>query len=143
MIDRDLTGSVEIPADEGSLPEGLFGEDSELEGELSEEDGGVVVAEVVGGVDGYLMLVELLFIDEPDGGEADEEETSSPDVGDEVLLAAGFVPKAADKGDAAEEDGGEDYEGEKEQVGEPAEEGWGWGLLRRDLQGVRRRAVFF
>jgi hypothetical protein len=123
LIDRDLAGTVEIPADEGSLPEGLFGEDTELEGEFGEEDGGVVVAEVVGGVDGDLVLVELLFIDEPDGGEANEEEASGPDVGDEVLLAAGFVPKTADEGDAAEENGGDNYEGEKEEVGEPAEEG--------------------
>jgi hypothetical protein len=143
LIDWDLAGTVEIPTDEGSLPEGLLGEDAELEWEFGEEDRGVVVAEVVGGVDSYLVLVELLFINEPDGGETDEEETSSPDVGDEVLLTAGFVPKAADKGDAAEENGGEDYEGKKKEVGKPAEKGWGRGLVRRDLQGVRRRAVFF
>ncbi len=92
LVDGDLAGAVEVPADEGDLPKALFGEDAELEGEFGEEDGGVVVAEVVGGVDGGLVLVELLFIDEADGGEADEKQGASPDVGDEVLLAAGFVP---------------------------------------------------
>ncbi len=52
MVDRDLTGAVQVPADEGDLPEGLLGEDAELEGEVGEEDGGVHVGEVVGGEDG-------------------------------------------------------------------------------------------
>ena len=78
LVDGDLAGAVEVPADEGDLPEGLLGEDAELEGELGEEDGGVVVAEVVGGVDGGLVLVELLFVDERDGGEADEEQDCGP-----------------------------------------------------------------
>ncbi len=92
LVDGDLAGTVEVPANEGDLPKALFSEDAELEGEFGEEDGGVEVAEVVGGVDGGLVLVELLFIDEGDGGEADEEQGAGPDVGDEVLLAAGFVP---------------------------------------------------
>ena len=37
----------------------LLGEDAELEGQLGEEDGRVHVAEVVGGVDGGLVDVEL------------------------------------------------------------------------------------
>jgi hypothetical protein len=142
LVDWNLAGAVEVPADEGSLPEGLLGEDAELEGKFGEEDGRVVVAEVVGGVDGDVVLMELLFIDELDGGEADEKKASGPDVGDEVLLAAGFVPKAAYEGDAAEEDGGKGNEGEKEEVGEPTEEGWGLRLLRRGLWSVVRRTVF-
>ncbi len=70
----------------------MFGEDAELEGELGEEDGGVHVAEVVGGVNGYFVLVELLFVDELYGGEADEEEAAGPDVGYGVLLVARLVP---------------------------------------------------
>src|ERR1700733_13937552 len=88
LIDGDLAGAVEVPADEGDLPEALFGEDAELEGEFGEEDGGVVVAEVVGGVGGGFVFVELLFVDEGDGGEAEEEQATGPEVGDEVLLAA-------------------------------------------------------
>ena len=39
-----------------------------------------------------------------------------------MLLAAGFVPEAADERDAAEEDGGGRDEGDEDEVGEPAEE---------------------
>ena len=59
-VDGNLAGVVEVPADEGSLPEGLLGEDAELEGQPGEEDRRVHVAEVVGGVDGGLVYVELL-----------------------------------------------------------------------------------
>ena len=97
LVDGDLAGVVEVPADEGDLPEGLLGEDAELEGEFGEEDGRVVVAEVVGGVDGGFVHVELFCADELDGGEADEEQGAGPEVGDGVLLAAGFVPQAADE----------------------------------------------
>ena len=92
LVDGDLAGAVEVPADEGDLPETLFGEDAELKGEFGEEDGGIEVAEMVGGVDGGFVLVKLLLIKEGDGGEADEEQGAGPDVGDEVLLATGFVP---------------------------------------------------
>jgi hypothetical protein len=88
LINGDLAGAVEVPADKGDLPEALFGEDAELEGEFGEEDGCVVVAEVVGGVDGGFVLVELLFVDEGDGGEAEEEQAAGPEVSDEVLLVA-------------------------------------------------------
>ena len=91
-VDGNLAGAVEVPADEGDLPEGLLGEDAELEGQPGEEDGGVHVAEVVGGVDGGFVHVELLCADDFDGGEADEEQGAGPEVGDGVLLAAGFVP---------------------------------------------------
>ena len=57
-VDGDLAGAVEIPADERDLPEDLLGQNAELEGELGEEDGGVHVAEVVGGVDGGLVFVQ-------------------------------------------------------------------------------------
>ena len=111
----------------GIFQSGLFGEDAELEGELGEEDGGVVVAEMVGGVDGDLVEVELFCADELDGREADEEQDRGPDAGDGVLLAAGFVPQAADERDAAEEGGGESYQRQQKEIGEPAE---GWlGLL--------------
>ena len=43
----------------GDLPERLLGEDAELEGQAGEEDRRVHVAEVVGGVDGGLVDVEL------------------------------------------------------------------------------------
>ncbi len=52
-IDGDLAGTLEVPAYEGDFPEALLGKDAELEGELGEEDWGVHVAEVVGGVYGY------------------------------------------------------------------------------------------
>lgn len=42
------------------------------------------------------MLVKFLLVDEFDGREADEEKAAGPDMGDEVLLAAGFVPETAD-----------------------------------------------
>ncbi len=98
---------VEVPADEGDLPEVLLGEDAELEGQLGEEDGRVVVAEVVGGVDGDLVEAEFFGADELDGREADEQQDPGPDAGDGVLLAAGFVPQAADQRDAAEAGGGQ------------------------------------
>ncbi len=97
-VDRDLAGVVEVPANEGDLPEGLLGEDAELEGEPGKEDRGVHVAEVVGGVDGGLVYVELLRTDDFDRGEADEQEGAGPEAGDGVLLAAGFVPEAAPGG---------------------------------------------
>ena len=43
-VDRNLTGTVEVPTDERDLPEGLLGQDAELEGETGEEDRGVHVA---------------------------------------------------------------------------------------------------
>jgi hypothetical protein len=91
---------------------------------------------VVGGVDGGFVLVELLFVDESDGGETDEEQAASPDVRDEVLLAAGFVPEAAEEGDAAEEGCGERYEGKEDEVGKPAQ-GEGDGGLCGGLWGLR------
>ncbi len=96
LVDGDLAGAVEVPADERGLPEGQLGEDAELEGQLGEEDGRVVVAEVVGGVDGDLVEAELFGADELDRREADEQQDAGPDAGDGVLLAAGFVPQAAD-----------------------------------------------
>jgi hypothetical protein len=99
----------------------LLCEDAELERELGEEDRGVHVAEVVGGVDGGLVDVELLATDDFDRGKADEEQGSSPETGDEVLLAAGFIPEAAEKGDASKKGSGEADEGDQEEVGEPAE----------------------
>ena len=39
----------------------------------------------------------------------------------------GFVPEAADEGDAAEEGAGGGDEGEEKEIGEPAEEGRGGG----------------
>ena len=77
---------------------------------------------MVGGVDGDLVDVELFCADEFDGREADEEQDAGPELGDEVLLAAGFVPQAADEGDAAEEGGGESYQRDQKEIGEPAEE---------------------
>jgi hypothetical protein len=127
LIDGDLAGTVEVPADEGDLPEGLFGEDAELEGELGEEDGGVVVAEVVGGVDGDIVEVKLFEADDLDGGETNVEEDFGPGAGDGVLLAAGLVPEAADEGDAAEANGGEGNEGQEEEIGEPADCWFGLG----------------
>ena len=41
-----------MPADEGDLPEGLFGKDAELEGKMGEEDGRIHVREMVGSEDG-------------------------------------------------------------------------------------------
>ncbi len=120
-VDGDLAGVVEVPADEGDLPEGLLGEDAELEGKPGEEDRGVHVAEVVGGVDGGFVDVELFAADDFDGREADEQEGSGPEAGDEVLLAAGFVPEAAEEGDAAEEAGCEADERDDKEIGEPTE----------------------
>lgn len=47
LVDGDLAGAVEIPADKGNFPKGLFGEDAELEGKFGKEDGSVEIAEVV------------------------------------------------------------------------------------------------
>jgi hypothetical protein len=91
-IDGNLSGTVEVPANEGNLPKLLLCEDAELEGELAEEDRGVHVAEVVAAVDGSLSVGEVLYSNELDGREGDEEEGSCPDVGGGVLLTAGFVP---------------------------------------------------
>ena len=51
-VDGNLTAAIEIPADEGEGPELFFGEDAKLEGEAGEDDGGIHVGGVVGGVDG-------------------------------------------------------------------------------------------
>ncbi len=120
-VDGDLAGAVEVPADEGDLPERLLGEDAELEGQLGEEDGRVVVAEMVGGVDGGVAGVQVLAADEFDGREADQQEGVGPGARDGVLLAAGFVPKAAQERDAAEEGGGEADQRVDEEIGEPAD----------------------
>ena len=59
---------------------------------MGEENGGVHVAEVVGGVDGSLVLVEFFAADDFDGGETDKEQGARPEVSDGVLLATGLVP---------------------------------------------------
>ena len=51
LVDGNLAGAVEIPADEGDLPERELGYDAELEGKTGEENGCVEVAEMVGSVD--------------------------------------------------------------------------------------------
>ena len=71
LIDRDLAGAVEVPADERNLPQALFGDDAELEGKFGEEDRGVVVAEVVGGVDRDRVKAKLFGSDDGDGRQAD------------------------------------------------------------------------
>ena len=68
--------------------------------------------------------MELFATDELDGGEADEEEGAGPGVGDGVLLAAGFVPEAAEEGDAAEAGSGEADEGDQKEIRQPAEGKW-------------------
>jgi hypothetical protein len=50
---------------------------------------------MVGGVDGGFVQVELFYSDDPDRGQADEEQGAGPDMGDGVLLATGFVPETA------------------------------------------------
>jgi hypothetical protein len=67
LVDGDLAGAVEIPADEGDLPERSLGEDAELEGELGEDYRRVVVAEVVAGVDGGGIQGKALGVNERDG----------------------------------------------------------------------------
>ncbi len=89
------------------LPERLLGKDPELEGEAGKEDGGVHVAEVVGGVNGGFVYVELLRTDDFDRGEADEQEGAGPKACNGMLLATGLVPEAHHEGDAAEAAGGE------------------------------------
>jgi hypothetical protein len=91
-VDRNLAGVIEVPTDEGDLPEALLREDAELEREPGEEDRSVHVTEVVGSVDGGFMNMELVGSDDFDGRETNEQEGSSPEAGDGVLLAAGFVP---------------------------------------------------
>jgi hypothetical protein len=91
-VDRNLAGVIEVPTDEGYLPEALLREDAELEREASEEDRGVHVTEVVGGVDGGFVDVELVGSNDFDRREANEQEGSGPLAGDGVLLAARLVP---------------------------------------------------
>ena len=55
-----------------------------------------------------------------------QEQGLRPDAGDGVLLAAGFVPEAAEERDAAEEGGGEGDQRQQKEIGEPAE-GLAWG----------------
>jgi hypothetical protein len=92
-----------------------------LEGQSGEEDRRVHIAEVVGGVDSGFVLVEFLYSDDFDRGQADEKQRASPCTGYGVLLATGFVPEATEQRDAAEGDGGQTNERDKEEVGEPAE----------------------
>src|ERR1700733_4672737 len=96
-VDRHLAGTVEVPPDKGSLPERLFGENAELEGEIGEQDRGVHVAEVVGGVDGGFVYVEFFAADNLDRRHADQQQRARPEVRDHVLLAAGPVPETANK----------------------------------------------
>jgi hypothetical protein len=86
LVDRDLAGVIEVPADERDLPKALLSEDAELEWQPREEYRSVVVAEVVGGVYGGLVDVELFFADERDRGEREDQQRARPEVGDEVLL---------------------------------------------------------
>jgi hypothetical protein len=83
---------------------------------------------VVAGVDGGLMLVELLASDDLDRREADEEEGACPQVSDGVLLATGLVPKAGEEGDTAEARGSQAYEGGEKEIRQPAQ---GEGRLLR------------
>ncbi len=46
-VDGDLAGALEVPADEGDLPEALLGQDAELEGKLGEEDGRIHVTQMI------------------------------------------------------------------------------------------------
>jgi hypothetical protein len=87
-----LARTIEIPADEGDLPERLLGEDAELKRELGKEDGSVHIAEMVGGVDSGFVLVKLLTTHDFNRGDADEEQGACPQMSDGVLLAAGLVP---------------------------------------------------
>ncbi len=102
----------------------MLGEDTELEGETGEEDWGVHVAEVIGGVDSGFVLVQLLAADDFDGREADEHEGAGPELGDEVLLATGLIPKTTEEGDAAEESCRKAAERDQKQVGQPPENEW-------------------
>src|ERR1700761_6277331 len=56
---RHLAGVVEIPADEGSLPEGLLRQNAELERQIGKENRRVHVTKVIGGVDRGLVLEEF------------------------------------------------------------------------------------
>jgi len=124
-IDRDLAGVVEIPADEGNLPERLLGEDAELEGELGEEHRRIHIAEVVGDVDGGGMVAEFIGALDGDSGDGDPEDGACPGAGDDVLAAARGVPKTDDERDAAEGGGGQADEWEENDCGEQAERcGW-------------------
>ena len=104
----------------GVFQRDLLRENAELERQIGEEDRRVHVAEVVRGVDGGLVHVELLAADDFDRGKADEQQGAGPDARDGVLLAAGFVPQPADQGDAAERGGGQADQRDEKEVGEPA-----------------------
>ena len=58
---------------------------------------------MVRGVDGG-GVGQILAADELDWREADEQLGFGPGAGDRVLLGAGFIPQAADQGDAAEDE---------------------------------------
>ena len=118
----------------GSFQSARLGEDAELEGQLRKEHGRVVVAEVVGGVDGeraaagpavagFAAAQRLQFFEafDGDGGKREEQQCAGPGARDKVLLAAGVVPEAGHERDGAEEGRREGEERQQEQVSEPAE----------------------
>ena len=56
--DRDLTGAVEVPADERQLPKIASRQNAELERQRAEDGGRIHIGEVIGGVDRDRMMVE-------------------------------------------------------------------------------------
>src|SRR5579875_3028697 len=125
---------MQVPADEGKLPQRGLRKDSKLEGQLREEHRGVVVAEVVGGVDGQRTAggaalggfnaakrLQLLETFNTDRRKCEAQQNASPQACDEVLMLSGAVPQARDERDGSEERRREGDERQQKQIGEPAQ----------------------
>lgn len=124
LIHRNLARAVQVPTDKGNLPKRLLRKDAELEGKPREENRGVVVTQMVRSIDGRLTNPQLLFTDEGNRRQAEDEKGSRPKMSDEVLLPSGLVPQTTEKRDTTEEDRRGENKGYKEEVCQPAKESW-------------------
>ena len=147
-VDGELAGTIEMPADEGDRPELFFGENAELEGEGGEDDGGVHIGRVVGGVDGDGMLVKVFDSVDGEATARDEEAAAGPCLSDAVLGSAGLFEQRDEKREGTAEAGPAKEERRLEDVGAPAMEAregigrarhWAITVARSSAARARRR----
>ena len=100
-VDGDLTGAVEVPADEGHGPELLLGQDTELEGERGEDDRRIHIGGMVGGVDGDRVLTEIFCSANGEARAGDFDAAARPDLGQAMLHTSAFIPDGGKEREAS------------------------------------------
>lgn len=106
-VHRNLSGTCEMPANEGQLEQLVAGDDAELEREHAEEDRRIRIREVVAGVDGD-ATVETLRIQHSEFGSANAGDGAAPLAGDAMLQMAVLIPKRRNQRQTAVKGRGEE-----------------------------------